>query len=114
MTTLLYFLVMAALMLGISHVMPGFEVKSFGTALIASLVLALLNTLLKPILFLLTLPLTILTLGLFLLVLNALMLWLASVLVPGFHLHGFGTTLLASLILALVGAMWKAATRKSS
>ncbi len=114
MNALLYFVVMALTMLGIARLLPGFEVRGFGTALIAALVLALLNTLVKPFLFLLTLPLTLLTLGLFLLVLNAIMLWLTSLLVPGFHIQGFTTTLLASLILAVVGTMWKAATRKTS
>jgi putative membrane protein len=113
MKTLLYFLVMAAAMLGISKLLPGFELSGWGAAIIAAIVLAAANTLLKPILFVLTLPLTIVTLGLFLFVLNAFMLWLTSVLVPGFRLHGFGTALLASLMLSLVSMLWKALTRRN-
>ena len=110
---LLYFLVMAAAMLLISRVLPGFVVVGWGPALLASVVLGIVNTIVKPILFVLTLPLTILTLGLFLLILNAIMLWLTAALVPGFRIHGFGTTLLASLLLAVVGMVWKAATKAS-
>ncbi len=108
----LYFVLMAGAMLVLTRVLPGFVVTGWGPALWAAFWLALLNTLLKPILFVLTLPLTILTLGLFLLVLNALMLWLASRLVDGFSIPGgFGTTLVASLVLSLVGMLWKGLAR---
>jgi len=110
MTTLLYFLVMAAVMLGLSRVLPGFVVTGWGPALIAAVVLALVNAILKPILFVLTLPLTIVTLGLFLVVLNMIMLWVTSALVPGFDVHGIASTLIASLVLAVVGMIWKSAT----
>jgi putative membrane protein len=109
---LLYFALMAGAMLVLTRVLPGFVVTGWGPALWAAFWLALLNTVLKPILFLLTLPLTLLTLGLFLLVLNALMLWLASRLVDGFSIPGgFGTTILASLVLSVVGMLWKALAR---
>ncbi len=108
---LLYFVVMAAAMLGLSRVLPGFQVSGWGPALLAAVVLALANTIVKPILFVLTLPFTILTLGLFLLVLNALMLALTAWIVPGFRIHGAWTTLVASLVLAIVGMIWKAATK---
>jgi putative membrane protein len=111
MKGMLYFLVMAAAMLGISKLLPGFEVNGWGPAIIAALVLALVNAIVKPVLFVLTLPFTIVTLGLFLFVLNAFMVWLTSALVPGFRVHGFGTALLASLLLSLVGMVWKALTR---
>ena len=111
MKTLLYFLVMAAAMLAISKLLSGFQVDGWGPAIIAAVVLALANAIVKPILFVLTLPFTIVTLGLFLFVLNAFMVWLTSALVPGFHVHGFGTALLASLLLSLVGMVWKALTR---
>ncbi len=110
LNTLLYFVVIAVAMLVIARLLPGFEVRGFGAALTASIVLALLNAIVKPILFLITLPLTILTLGLFLFVLNAIVLWLASLLVPGFVVHGFGTMIIAALVLAVVGMVWKAAT----
>ncbi|HTO89544.1 MAG TPA: phage holin family protein [Candidatus Sulfotelmatobacter sp.] len=111
MNTLLYFVVIAACMMGLSHILPGFHVNGWWPAVLASLILGLLNAVLKPILFVLTLPITIVTLGLFLFVLNAIMLWLTSKLVPGFHISGFGTTFIASLILAAVGMIWKSITR---
>jgi putative membrane protein len=109
-TLLLYFIVMALAMLGLSRLMPGFHVDGPWPALLAAVVLAAVNTLVKPVLFVLTLPFTILTLGLFLFVLNAICLWITAVIVPGFDVHGAWTTLLASLVLAAVGMIWKAAT----
>src|SRR5262245_38832442 len=113
MSLLLYFLVMAAAMLGLSKVMPGFQVTGWIPALFGAVVLAVVNTIVKPILFVLTLPFTIITLGLFLLVLNAICLWLAQRLVPGFEIHGFLTTLLASIILAVVGMVWKSVSKSA-
>jgi putative membrane protein len=108
MSHILYFLLMAATMLGLSKIMPGFRVAGWGPAVVAALVLGLLNAIVKPILFLLTLPLTILTLGLFLLVLNAIMLWLTDRLVAGFDIPGgFGTTFVAALVLSIMGMVWK-------
>lgn len=112
MNLLLYFVVMAAAMVILSRILPGFQVDGWVPALLAAVVLALVNAIVKPILFVLTLPFTIITLGLFLLVLNAFMLWLTAFIVPGFHVSGILTTLLASMILAAVGMMWKAATKK--
>lgn len=108
----LYFVVMAATMLLLSRVLPGFAVSGWGAALLAAVILALMNVLVKPILFVITLPFTIVTLGLFLFILNAIVLWLTSLLVPGFSIHGFLPALIASLVLALVGMIWKSATRK--
>jgi putative membrane protein len=113
MTTLLYFVVMTLVMLGLSRFLPGFTVTGWVPALIGSVVLALVNAIVKPILFVLTLPFTILTLGLFLFVLNMICLWLAQALVPGFSVRGIVTYFLASLVLALVGMVWKGATRAS-
>ena len=111
---ILYFIVMTVTMLLLSRTLPGFHVEGWVPALIGSVVLAAINAVLKPVLFVLTLPFTILTLGLFLLVLNAFCLWLAQRLVPGFDIQGFLTTLLASIILALVGILWKAASKEVS
>ena len=113
MNLLLYFVVIAAAMVGLSRVLPGFRVDGWGPALLAAVVLAAVNTLVKPVLFVITLPFTILTLGLFLFVLNAICLWITALIVPGFHVSGAPTTLLASLILAVVGMAWKAITSKS-
>src|SRR5881396_2970788 len=108
MNTLLYFVVMAAAFMGLSQVLPGFKVTSWVSALFGAVILAVVNTVVKPILFVLTLPFTILTLGLFLLVLNALMLKLTAWIVPGLRVDGMGTTLIAALILSAVGMVWKA------
>ena len=111
--SVLYFLVIAAAMLVLSRLLPGFEVSGWGAAIVAAIVLAVVNTIVRPVLFVLTLPFTLVTLGLFLFVLNAFMLWLTAALVPGFRVHGFGTTLLASLALSLVGMLWKSLTRRA-
>jgi len=112
MGLVLYFVVIAAVMMGLSRLLPGFEVDGWLPALLSAVVLGVANAILKPILFVLTLPFTILTLGLFLFILNALMLWLTALIVPGFRVHGFLPTLLASIILSVVGMIWKAATKK--
>jgi putative membrane protein len=112
MKHLLYFVVMAALMMALSYVLPGFHVDSPLAALIAAVVLGAVNTFVKPVLFVLTLPFTIVTLGLFLLVLNALMLALVDVLVPGLRIDGLATLIVASLALAIAGMIWKSASRK--
>jgi putative membrane protein len=111
MSHLLYFVVIALAMLGLSRLLPGFQVDGIVPALIAAVVLAIVNTVVRPILFVLTLPFTIVTLGLFLFVLNAAMLALTAWLVPGFDLRGFWTTVLASVALALVGMIWKGITK---
>lgn len=112
MKHVLYFLVMSWAFVALSRVLPGFHVDGWGPAIMAALVLGVANTIVKPALFLLTLPLTIVTLGFFLLILNALMLWLTDLLVPGFSVRGFGSLLLGSLLLALVGMVWKAIVKE--
>jgi len=93
----------ALVLLLVTHLIQGIRVTGFGVALIAALVLGLLNALVKPLLFILTLPLNILTLGLFTFVINALILWLAAALVPGFAIdHFFPTAILAAVVMALV------------
>ena len=86
----------------VAKILPGIHLLDFGSALIAVIVIGLVNALIKPLLFLLTLPVTIVTFGLFALVLNALMLMLASALTPGFKIDGFGTALLGSILLSIV------------
>jgi putative membrane protein len=99
---LLYWLLSAVSLLIVAHIVPGFEVRGFGVALIASLVVGLVNGTLGFLLKVFTFPLTILTLGLFLLVINALMLRFAALLVPGFVVHGFLPAFLGAIVLALV------------
>ena len=88
-----------------SYLLPGIHVKDLLTSLIVAIVLALLNGFLKPVLILLTIPVTILTLGLFLLVINALMIMLASNLVSGFQVDGFWWALLFSIILSVISSL---------
>ena len=84
---------------------PGIKAKSFVTFLIAATVLGLINAFIRPVLWLLTAPLSVLTFGLFLLVINALMIMLAAALVPGFEVKGFGSALLAAIIMAVIGVI---------
>ena len=81
----------------------GVQFDSVATLLLAALLLGVVNAIVRPIVFLLTLPLTLLTLGLFLLVLNAAMVALVAWILPGFHLHGFGAALLTWIIVWLTG-----------
>ena len=105
MKTLVRWLLLAAALLLVAHVYPGVTVGSFGSAMVAALVLGLLNTLLRPILVLLTLPVTLLTLGLFLFVINALMFYFAASMLNGFHVAGFGAALIGSLIYSICGVV---------
>jgi putative membrane protein len=103
MKILIRWLLLAGALLLVAHLYPGVIVKSFTSALFAALVLGLLNTLLRPILVLLTLPVTVLSLGLFLFVINALMFWAAAYLLDGLAVAGFGAALIGSLIYSLCG-----------
>jgi putative membrane protein len=106
-----WFLLAAALLL-VAHVYSGVAVASFTSALIAALVLGLLNTLVRPLLVLLTLPVTMLTLGLFLFVINALMFWSAASLLDGFEVAGFAAALIGSLIYSACGMVIDAAVER--
>jgi Predicted membrane protein len=86
----------------VATVVPGFKYDSIVTLFIAALVLGLLNAIVRPILFWLTLPLTIITLGIFLIVLNAIMLELTDVLVPGFSISSFVAAIIGAIILGLL------------
>ena len=103
MKLLARWLLLAAALLLVAYLYPGVTVSSFGVALVASLVLGLLNAFVRPLLVLLTLPVTLLSLGLFLFVINALMFWAAAWLLDGFAVTGFGAALLGSLIYSLCG-----------
>jgi putative membrane protein len=105
MKTLTRWLLLAGALLLVAYLYPGVVVTSYGAALIAALVLGLLNTLLRPILVLLTLPVTVITLGLFLFVINALMFWAAASVLSGLTVTGFGAALIGSLIYSLCGML---------
>lgn len=89
-----------------AYLLPGVHVEHYGYALLVALVLTVVNWIVKPILIVLTIPITVLTLGLFLLVINALMILLVDSLVPGFSVDGFWWALAFSLILSLFNAMF--------
>lgn len=90
-------IVNALALLALPYVVPTIQVAGFGTALLVAVVLGLINALLRPLLVLLTLPVTLLTLGLFIFVINALLFQLAGALVDGFHVGGFAAALLGSI-----------------
>ena len=92
----------AAALLLVAYLYPGVAVTSFFAAMIAALVLGLVNALVRPILVILTLPVTILTLGLFLFVINALLFWLVAEIVEGFRVTGFVAALVGSLLYSLI------------
>ena len=106
-------LINAGAILLVAHVLEGIEVDGLGTALVAAVVLGLVNALIRPVVRLLTIPLGCLTLGLFTFVINALMLWLTASLVRGFDIHGFLPALLGSVLISAVsaGASWLLGTR---
>jgi putative membrane protein len=103
MKLLIRWLLLAAALLLVAHLYRGVTVSSFGEAMIAAFVIGLFNTLVRPVLVLLTLPVTLLTLGLFLFVINALMFWWAASVLDGFNVAGFGAALVGSLIYSLCG-----------
>lgn len=114
---LAHLLITAALLLLVANIVRGVQVEGWGPAFVGALVLGLVNAFVRPVMVLLTLPLTVLTFGLFLLVVNAFMLWLVAALVPGIRVQGFAPALFGSLVLTLlnllvatlVGPGWAAA-----
>ncbi|NGM85923.1 phage holin family protein [Parapusillimonas sp. SGNA-6] len=105
MELLLVWILNAVALLIVAYVLPGITVASFGSALVAALVLGLLNTLVKPVLILLTLPITIVTMGLFLLVLNALVFWFVGSVLKGFQVNGFWWALLGAFVYSVVSGL---------
>ncbi len=103
MKIIVRWLLLAAALLLVAHLYPGVTVSSFSSALFAAFVLGLLNTLVRPLLVLLTLPVTLITLGLFLFVINALMFWSAASLLSGLNVTGFQAALIGSLLYSLCG-----------
>jgi putative membrane protein len=94
-----------------AYLLPHVGVTGYGTALIVALVLSIANIVVKPILIVLTIPITILTLGLFLLVINALIILLVDYLVDGFHVDGFWWALLFSLIMSVFNSLFDDLTK---
>ena len=105
MTLLLVWILNAVALLIVAYMLPGIVVTSFGSALVAAVVLGLLNTILKPVLQILTLPLTVITLGLFLLVVNALVFWLAGSILSGFKVAGFWWAFIGAIVYSIITSL---------
>jgi putative membrane protein len=102
---LLNWLITAAALYAAVELIPGIAVTSTGTLLLAALVFGLVNSVIKPILLILTLPITVLTLGLFYLVLNGLLLYLVAALTPGLTIASFGAAFLGALVVSIVATL---------
>jgi putative membrane protein len=105
MRLLLAWAINALVLLALSWVLPGIHVSGAGGALLAALALALLNTLIRPVLLVLTLPINLLTLGLFTLVINGFLFWLASRLIDGFRVDGFWWAVLGAIAYSLASSL---------
>ncbi len=102
LTLLARWIVNAAALLLVAYLYPGVHVESFLAAALAALALGLVNAVVRPILVILTFPVTLLTLGLFLFVINALLFWLVAELVPGITVAGFMAALIGSILYSLI------------
>ncbi len=111
MRLLLHWILSALALLVVSHLVPGFHVNGLLPALIAAVVIGLLNATVGLFLKIVTFPLSILTLGIFLLVINGVMILLASAVDPGFHVVGFGPAFWGALVLALLGMLIRAVVK---
>ncbi len=105
-------LLSAAALLAVAYIYNGVQVTSFTSALIAAFVIGLFNTILRPILVILTLPVTVITLGLFLFIINALMFWSAAAVMDGFKVSGFAAALIGSLIYSVFGLIIESALER--
>ena len=113
MALLLQWLLSAIALILVSKIVPGFHVLGLWPALIASLVIGLLNATVGFVLKIITFPLSILTLGIFLLVINAIMILLAAGVVPGFKVNGFAPAFWGAIVLAILGMAIRALVRES-
>ena len=105
MELLAHLIITAALLLLVANMVSGMHIEGWGSAFLAALVLGVVNAIIRPLMVILTIPITIVTLGLFLFVINALMLWLAAALVPGFRIENFGAALFGSIILTVLNIL---------
>jgi putative membrane protein len=99
---LVVWLINALALIAVAYLMPGIAVSSFGAALVAALVLGLVNAVVRPVLVLLTLPVTILTLGLFIFVLNGLLFWMVGSWLEGFHVAGFWSAVFGAIVFSII------------
>ena len=114
MRLLLHWLINAVALFALPYVFTSIQVDSFVTALIVAVVLGLINTLIRPLLVLLTLPVTILTLGLFIFVINGLLFWAVGSFVPGFHVGGFWVGVFGAIVYSLISWALSALIPKQS
>jgi putative membrane protein len=105
-------LLSAAALLAVAHLYSGVHIQSYTVALVAALVIGLLNSFLRPILVVTTLPVTVVTLGLFLFIINALMFWAAAGILEGFNVTGFGAALIGSLLYSALGIVIDSALQR--
>jgi putative membrane protein len=105
-------LLSASALLFVAYLYSGVEVTSFMAALLAALVIGLLNAVVRPVLVVLTLPVTVLTLGLFLFVINALVFWAAAGVLDGFQVRGFVGALVGSLLYTAIGVVIESALER--
>jgi len=99
---LIVWLINAVALIAVAYLMPGIAVSSFGAALVAALVLGLVNAFVRPVLVLLTLPVTILTLGLFIFVLNGLLFWMVGSWLQGFEVAGFWPAVFGAIVFSII------------
>jgi putative membrane protein len=111
---LLHWILNALAIILVSRLVPGFQISGFGAALIAALVVGLINATLGFVIKVITFPLSILTLGIFWLIINAVMLELASALVPGFKILSFGAAFWGSIVLSIINMIFRALTSEKS
>ena len=113
MTLLLVWLINTVSLIAVAYLMPSIRVDTFVTALIAALVLGLVNAVIRPILVLLTLPVTLLTLGLFIFVINGLLFWLVGSFVKGFVVDGFWAGFLGAIVYSVISWLLSGLVLKS-
>ena len=102
MRLIVTWIINAVALMALPYLLQSVQVANVGTALIAALVLGLVNTLIRPVLVLLTLPVTVLTLGLFIFIINGVMFWAVAQLIDGFRVASFGAAIIAALVYSIV------------
>jgi len=102
MRLLLVWLINSVALLAVPYILPSISVDTFGAAIFAALLLGLVNAIIRPILVLLTLPVTLLTLGLFIFIINGLLFWLVANFVPGFHVAGFWAGVFGAIVFSII------------
>jgi putative membrane protein len=112
MNLILRIIISAVVAFGLSYILSGVHIDKFTTALLVAVVLGILNAIIKPIIIILTLPITIFTFGLFLFVINAAIILIAAKFVPGFKVDGFWWALLFSLLLSLITSIFYKPSRE--